>query len=276
MKTNVIGRSSVLVEIGRKAGCLCVLAEQGKIHCPLNVRATSEDVVTGELFGKLQLIDPRWWLPELLNRSLDTTDYRQQIYRNLEIKLWSKQQSFPPELLPWREGRTEVDVEIRWENPATTIFIEMKLGSDVSRTTSRTDGTEAYPSDQLIRNIRIGLHQSGWFRDGELFHSSKRRFGLILMSPKSGHPLVEEYRDRNKLLGSIPQGSELIDLPQCPIIGESSYGGVAEILKKNRRFMSAVERKISNQLSEYLELKTSQIREIRQTRSRQSEPLKFR
>jgi hypothetical protein len=251
------------------------LAEQGKIHCPLNIRATSEDVVTGELFGKLELIDPRWWLPELLNRSLGTNEYRQQVYQDLKINLWAKQPSFPPELLPWREGRTEVDVEIRWENPATTIFIEMKLGSDVSKTTSRTNGTEAYPSDQLIRNIRIGLHQSGWFRGGELFDSTKRRFALILMSPKSGHPLVERYRDRLELLRSIPQGSELIELPESPIIGESSYRGVTEVLDKNSRFMSAMERRISNQLGEYLELKTNQIREIRQTRIRQSEPLKF-
>ena len=265
----------MLVEIGRKSGCFCDLAEQGKLHCPLNVRATSEDVVTGELFGKLKLIDPRWWLAEFLNRSLGTNEYRQQVYRNLEINLWAKQPTYPSELLPWREGRTEVDVEIRWENPATTIFIEMKLGSDVSKTTSRTNGTEEYPSDQLIRNIRIGLHQSGWFRSGELFESSRRRFALILMSPKSGHLLVERYRDRSELLSSIPQSSELVHLPGSPIIGESSYRGIAEVLEKNSRFMSAIERKISNQLGEYLELKTSQFQKLRRTRSRQPEPLKF-
>ena len=163
----------MLVELEQKAGCLCDLADVGIVHCPLNVRETSEDVVTGELFGKLQLIDRRWWLPHFLNRSLGTNEYRQQVYRNLEIKLWSRQPPFPPELLPWREGNTEVDVEMRWENPATTIFIEMKLGSDVSRTTSRTNGTEAFPSDQLIRNVRVGLHQAGWFREGELFHGER-------------------------------------------------------------------------------------------------------
>lgn len=265
----------MLVEIGRKAGCLCDLAEQGKLHCPLNVRASSEDVVTGELFGKLQLIDARWWLPDLLNRSLGTTEYRQQVYRNLEIKLWSTQPLFPAELLPWREGRTEVDVEIRWENPATTIFIEMKLGSDVSKTTSRTDGTEAYPSDQLIRNIRIGLHQAGWFREGELFKSSKRRFSLILVSPKSGHPLVDQYQDRTQLLQSIPRGSELIDLPECPIIGASSYSGIAKILDKNTRFMSVTERRIADGLRAYLDLKTGQIMHKRRSQRTESGSLEF-
>ncbi|WP_417739157.1 hypothetical protein [Rosistilla oblonga] len=265
----------MLVEIGRKAGCLCDLAEQGKLHCPLNVRASSEDVVTGELFGKLQLIDPRWWLPDLLNRSLGTTEYRQQVYRNLEIKLWSTQPPFPAELLPWREGRTEVDVEIRWENPATTIFIEMKLGSDVSRTTSRTNGREPYPSDQLIRNIRVGLHQAGWFRASELFDSCKRRFGLIFVSPNSGHPLVDQYQDRTKLLESIPRSNELIDLPESPIVGASSYRGISQILDKNRRFMPVTERKIAAGLSEYLELKTGQIMKKRQTRKPESRSLNF-
>lgn len=265
----------MLVEIGRKSGCLCDLAEQGKLHCPLNVRASSEDVVTGELFGKLQLIDPRWWLPDLLNRSLGTTEYRQQVFRNLEIKLWSTQPLFPAELLPWREGRTEVDVEIRWENPATTIFIEMKLGSDVSKTTSRTNGTEAYPSDQLIRNVRVGLHQAGWFRDGELFESSKRRFGLILVSPKSGHPLVDAYQDRNRLLDSIPRGSELIDLPDCPIIGASSYRGICQVLDKNFRFMSATEKKVAIGLGEYLDLKSGQILKKPQFGKRESGSLRF-
>ncbi len=265
----------MLVEIGGKSGCLCDLAEQGKLHCPLNVRASSEDVVTGELFGKLQLIAPRWWLPDLLNRSLGTTMYRQQVYRDLEIKLWSKQPLFPAELLPWREGRTEVDVEIRWENPATTIFIEMKLGSDVSKTTSRTNGSEAYPSDQLIRNIRVGLHQAGWFRDGELFDSGKRRFVLILVSPKPGHPLVDQYRDRIHLLRSIPRGSELIDLPESPIIGASSYRGISQVLAKNSRFMSVTERKIATQLGGYLDLKSQQIREKSRGFKRESASLDF-
>lgn len=256
-------RWSVLVELGKKAGCLCDLAERGTVHCPLNVRETSEDVVTGELFGKLQLIDPRWWLPDFLNRSLGTNEYRQQIYRNLEIKLWSRQPTFPPELLPWREGNTEVDVEIRWENPATTIFIEMKLGSDVSRTTSRTNGAEAFPSDQLIRNLRVGLHQAGWFREGELFHGERRRFGLILLAPKLGHPLVDLYRDRTRLIQSIPSGSELIELPEGPVIGASNYLGITEILEKNARFMTGAERRISCQIGEYLELKTKQIRSKR-------------
>ena len=265
----------MLVEIGRKAGCLCDFADQGIIHCPLNVRSTSEDVVTGELFGKLQLIDPRWWLHEVLNQSLGTTEYRQQVYRGFQIKLWKKQPSFPADLLPWREGRTEVDVEIRWENPATTIFIEMKLGSDVSKTTSRTDGTEEFPSDQLIRNIRIGLHQAGWFREGELFQAKKRRFALLLVSPKAGHPLVERYRNHDELLRSIPKGSELVDLPKTPFIGSASYRGIADILLGYSRFMSVIERKMAIQISEYMELKTAQSRGKRDVSQNETTELKF-
>jgi hypothetical protein len=250
---------------------MCDLAERGLLHCPLNVRSTSEDVITGELFGKLQLIDPRWWLPDLLNRSLKASIYRQQFFRGFQIRLWEKQPPYPPELLPWREGQTEVDVEIRWENPATTIYIEMKFASDVSKTTSRTDGTEAFPSDQLIRNLRIGLHQAGWFRRNELFGGMKRRFALVLLSPRSDHHLVDLYRNRQALMESIPGGEELTDLPSDPVIGAASYSMIAATLRERIRFMSASERAASHQIDDYLEFKMGQSKQ-RASRVREDNP----
>jgi hypothetical protein len=44
---------SALVELNGKAGRLCPKAQAGEIRCPCIVRTTSEDVLTGEVFGAL-------------------------------------------------------------------------------------------------------------------------------------------------------------------------------------------------------------------------------
>jgi hypothetical protein len=66
-------------------------------------------------------------------------------------------------LLPWDEGSTQIDLTIQWENPPTTVYVEMKYGSDVSTKTAGDNGQHGYPSDQLIRNVRVGLMECGWF-----------------------------------------------------------------------------------------------------------------
>ena len=53
----------MLTELHRKGGCFCQPAKEGKLRCPLIVRPTSEDVVTGNLFQALKILNPRWWLP---------------------------------------------------------------------------------------------------------------------------------------------------------------------------------------------------------------------
>jgi len=57
----------MLTEMLGKGGRVCQPAREGKLKCPLIVRPTSEDVITGQLFGTLRAINPRWWLPNLLN-----------------------------------------------------------------------------------------------------------------------------------------------------------------------------------------------------------------
>jgi hypothetical protein len=61
------------------------------------------------------------------------------------------------------------DSSVSWENPPTTVYFEVKYGSDLSKQTAGDDGSHGYPSDQLIRNIRVGLRECGWFRHEELF-----------------------------------------------------------------------------------------------------------
>lgn len=249
----------MLTELNGKGGCLCEPAKKGELRCPLIVRPTSEDVVTGHLFGTLKLLNPRWWLSDLLNQALGTNRFRRQYYRDLKIELWQKQRNYPRHHLKWDEGKTEVDVVITWENPATTIFIEMKYGSGLSEKTARNDGSCGFPADQLIRNARIGLWENGWFREDLLFHAPPRDFVLILLTPQTGHPLVQEYRDADRLRKAIPHGDRLPRLPQSPFIGELGYRDVIDLLSRQRAWFSAVERQAISGLQEYLEHKLGRL-----------------
>ena len=126
----------MLTELNGKSGCVCESAKTGQIRCPLIIRPTSEDVITGNVFQVLGALNPRWWLPDLLNYGLGAPRFQRQNYRGLKIELWKSRGFFPRELLPWREGRTEVDVTISWENPATTVFLEMKYLSPLSKSSA--------------------------------------------------------------------------------------------------------------------------------------------
>ncbi|TWT60830.1 hypothetical protein [Rubinisphaera italica] len=249
----------MLTELGGKSGCLCEPAKKGELRCPLIIRPTSEDVVTGNLFGTLKAINPRWWLKDLLNQALGEERFRRQVYRNLRIELWEKQRRYPRQHLKWNEGSTEVDVVITWENPKTTVFIEMKYGSKLSSITTHNNGSSGYPSDQLIRNARVGLRENGWFQEDVLFNGERRDFVLILLTPTTGNSLVQKYRDPSQLKSSIPDGKRLHDLPGLPFIGELGYLDVINILRQQRRWFSKPERTLIDDLDHYLEFKVSQL-----------------
>lgn len=249
----------MLTELNGKAGCVCQPAKEGKLRCPLIIRQTSEDVVTGEIFETLGAINPRSWLPEFLNRALGKERFRRQLYRNFKIQLWQRQPLFPPGMIPWNEGQTEVDVVISWDNPPTTIFVEMKYNAPLSAGTTHNFGDGKYPANQLIRNARVGLHQCGWYVDDQLFDQPKRDFVLILMAPKQGNPLVTEYRNENRLRQAIPGGNRIEQLPEHPFIGELGYDSLNDILRNRRRFYTASERRLADQLAAYLDFKIQRV-----------------
>ncbi len=245
----------MMVETHRKGGCLCQPAREGKLRCPLIVRPTSEDVVTGNLFQVLKVLNPRWWLPDLLNEALGVQAYHRQVFRNLRIEPWVNKPCYPRELLPWEEGSTQVDVTISFENPPTMVFIEMKYGSDLSPTTSRNQGQHGFPSDQLSRNARVGLLECGYFLFPRLFEGRQRDFLLLVISPEKGQPLVTKYRDPVKLRSAIPHSDLIPRLPRLPFIGELGYLDVVHILKNQKRWFSRAEREMVDQLTAYLEFK---------------------
>ncbi len=249
----------MLTELNGKGGCLCEPARKGELRCPLIVRPTSEDLITGQLFGTLRALNPRWWLPDLLNQALGVERFRRQVFRDLRIELWQKQRSYPRQHVKWNEGQTEIDVVITWENPPTTVFIEMKYGSPVSATTVNNDGTGDFPSDQLIRNARVGLWENGWFDEDLLFCVPPRDFVLLLLTPSRGNPLVHEYQSVDRLRSAIPNGGRLRSLPKPPFIGELDYRHVIDLLERQRRWLNRAERVLVDDLRGYIRFKLSQL-----------------
>jgi hypothetical protein len=191
-------------------------------------------------------------LPDLLNEALGITCFQRQIFRDLHIELWQNRASYPRELLPWTEGSTQVDTTITWENPPTTVFIEMKYGSALSPTTSRNQGQHNYPADQLVRNARVGLLECGFFQLPELFEGKQRDFLLLVVSPEGNQPLVTHYRNPVHLRAAIPHSDLIPRLPKLPFIGELTYSDVVRILKKQRRWFTRPEQILMDQLNEYL------------------------
>lgn len=147
-----------------------------------------------------------------------------------------------------------------WSNPPTTVFIEAKLDSDLTPRSSNDKGTHGYPSDQLIRNARVGLHSCGYFGGDQLFEVEPRDFVLVMLSPRKGHALVDQYRDPNKLRASIPHSDRLINLPRLPFIGSLGYDDVVKVLRGRSQFFTRPERAIIEHLTSYLEYKRSRSR----------------
>ncbi len=248
----------MLTEMNGKGGNLCSQARSGVLRCPLIVRPTSEDVITGHLFRSLGYLNPRWWLADLLNAGLRTDRFRRRVFRLLKIQLWANQPCYPPELLPFTEGSTQVDAVITFENPPTTVFVEMKYLSDLSTHVSDDDGGSGFPSDQLIRNIRVGLHRAGYIRqDGQLFDQPPRDLIVLVVAPTKGHPLVARYRDPRRLRAAIPHADRLIGLPRGPFVGELAYADIVDVLERQSRWLNRAERTVATDLSDYLRFKLS-------------------
>jgi hypothetical protein len=245
----------MLTELNHKGGCLCQPAREGQLRCPLIVRPTSEDVVTGNLFTVLKVLNPYWWLQDFLNQALGVTCFQRQIFRGLQIGLWQNRPTYPRELLLWDEGSTQVDVTMTWENPPTTTFVEMKYGSELSPVTSRNRGQHGYPADQLSRNARVGLLECGYFQLPRLFESIQRDFLLLVIAPEKCRPLVARYRDPARLRAAIPHSDFIPRLPRLPFIGELGYLDIVQILRKQRRWFTRPERALVDLVTDYLDMK---------------------
>jgi hypothetical protein len=261
----------MLTELCGKGGRVCKEARKGNIRCGLIVRPTSEDVITGHLAQAFRVLNPRWWLPDVLNVGLKARRFRRQVFRKLEVEPWRNRPRYPRELLPWEEGSTQVDLTVSFENPPTTIYFEVKYLSDLSPHV--TNGHAGFPSDQLIRNVRVGLLESGWFwRDG-VAATKPRDFVVILLTPTKGNELVQYYRNTNKLRAAIPHSEKLMGLPKEPFVGQLSYGELIRIFKRQWRWFTLPEKKIVDHLVEYLGFKLAKTGMLHEVPKCQANPV---
>lgn len=245
----------MLLELHRKGGTLCLPAREGRLRCPLIVRPTSEDAITDHLVTVLQALNPRHWVSDLLNVGLGQRRFRRQVYQAFRIQPWVTKLAFPRNLVPWDEGGTQVDVQITWENPPTTVYLECKYGSGLSSRTNQNDGQHGFPADQLVRNIRVGLLETGHYRTPSLFEAGRRDFAVIILAPNRGQSLVRDYRNVGHLQQAIPN-SHLIDpWPSSPFVGEVGYADVREVLRARYRFYTRAERQLIDTLLDYLDFK---------------------
>ena len=137
--------------------------------------------------------------------------------------------------------------------------MEMKYGSDLSMKTAGDNGQHGFPSDQLIRNVRVGLMECGWFRHGNWFYFEPRDFIAILCCPTKGHRLVERYCDPVRLKAAIPHSDRLTGLPRSPFIGELSYKDIVTVLRRQKCRFTRPERCLVDSLGEYLTFKAKSI-----------------
>lgn len=148
-----------------------------------------------------------------------------------------------------------MDVQITWENPPTTVYLECKYGSALSTRTNQNDGQHGFPADQLVRNLRVGLLETGHYRTPSLFEAGRRDFVVIVLAPNRGQPLVRDYRDVRRLQQAIPN-SHLIDpWPSSPFVGEVGYADIRGVLQARYRFYTRAERQLIDPLVDYLDFK---------------------
>jgi hypothetical protein len=133
--------------------------------------------------------------------------------------------------------------------------LEMKYRSELSASTVNNFGSKGYPSDQLIRTIRVGLYQCGWYDEPKLFEMPKRDFVVLLVSPQPQTDVVERYRDRQLLRKSIPHGELQTELPDGAFIGQLSYQTILSVLQLQELKMNWNERKMIEILISYLNFK---------------------
>jgi hypothetical protein len=238
---------SIEVELNGKGGRVCKQAQAGEIHCGLIVRPSSEDLVVGNVFGLLKHIRPHLWLGPMLNLALETNRFRQVWYKRLSIRFWERQAKFPPELLDFREGHTETDLVIEWENPPTTVWIEAKWAS---RMATRT--VNCATNDQVIRGVRTLLAETGHIRPPRLFDKPVRQPIWVALVPSKPEPKVERYRNSQAIFGEQRPAAPA-SLPVQSFVGTTTWADLRRIARQFSGLMTTAERSIATQMRDYLD-----------------------
>src|SRR5690606_5672296 len=82
------GDVSIVVEMHGKQGRVCSRDYRNGNGCPLIVRPTSEDVLTGNVFGILRRLRPSLWLRPLLSEAFHTSRFVACSMKDLSVGFW--------------------------------------------------------------------------------------------------------------------------------------------------------------------------------------------
>jgi len=164
----------------------------------------SEDVLTSNVFGVLEKLEPRIWLKSLLARCFEPDRFPQlfddENYSRNDVKfLFWHELGRPNRPRRHEEGSTQVDLFV--EMPKATISFEVKFEAELSRniTTDLTDlkrnrlgvSDSSLWWDQVIRNLERGYVYTIDNHPGRTF------FFIILSMEKesSRAPFFSRYKD---------------------------------------------------------------------------------
>ena len=233
---------SMHVEQSGKGGRVCARSYRNGDGCPLIVRSTSEDVVTGNAFGLLRHLRPSLWLRPLLVAAFGKRFERCNMH-NVTVKMW-------PELPPpstKHEGWSQPDVLIEFGD--VVVVIEAKYRAGLSMRTTRDPAR-----DQLARLLDVAYQ---FAIDNQFF---RRDPYVLVLGLRSEEPaLVTRYRDATELaavLGHYPEGDRArMATTMSARVGYANWLTLSYALGTPRGRLHKLERALLSDLAGYLRFK---------------------
>lgn len=245
---------SLVIELernGTKAGRVCDRTYRKGPGCPLILRQTSEDVLTGNVFGILRRIRPSLWLRPFLNHAFRTKHFRSCSLAGLNISFWTR--VTPPASRARIEGFTEVDVMIRCRD--LVVFVEAKYRAPLSTGTEH-DGSR----DQVIRLLDVAFEMT---MAGQFY--TRRPYVLVLGSAPTEPDLVSRYRDADTVAEALatrrrfPEHRQIAQL-LARRIGYATWSDLAKIVGGRLSAARPTERLFLLDVVDYIGLKMSTLK----------------
>jgi hypothetical protein len=231
-----------------KGGRVCARDYRNGNGCPLIVRSTSEDVLTGNVFGILRHLRPSLWLRPMLNAAFNTRRFQTCSMSRLRVVFWP---DLPPPAHPTlREGWSQPDLLIAFDR--TLVVVECKYNAPLAtRTTHDRD------RDQLVRLLDVAHAQCV---DKQMF--AREPWVLLLALPALEPPLVTRYRDPVQLEGALrhhrdPAERRRVARYMSARLGYLSWRGLASTLASRVQRARRVECLLMGDVIDYVHMKVS-------------------
>lgn len=233
---------SMFAEQLGKGGRVCARSYRNGDGCPLVVRSTSEDVVTGNVFGILRHLRPALWLRPMLVAVFGRRFERCKM-SDVRVTLW-------PELPPpstKHEGWTQPDVLIEFGD--FVVLVEAKYRAGFSRRTTRDPAR-----DQVVRLLDVAYQYA---TDQQFFAREPYVLTLGLWSEEP--ELVQRYRDPHALAAQLQHYPEAARVQMATTmstrIGYTSWPRLAFVLGSPCVRLHRLERALLTDLATYLRFK---------------------